>query len=314
MPAAFTGCDHLEYQNGFAPRPPFDNPPVAKHFCRMRIAFAVLVSLLALIWPAYGDDRLPTLTVGDTIYTNVLVLRVTATDIFFTSANGIGNAKITNLEPALQAQFAPDAAKAGEVDKIQSEANVEYLRAQALQAPPAPLADAQTPAATNGPAAESTNKPIARSFLGQPGPELIAEKWISAAPITDRRLLLVDFWATTNEPSVSFISTLNGFQDQFTTNLAVVGISHDSEDDVRKIESPAIKYFSAIDTQARMETALDLKKLPYALLMDSNQIVRWEGNPLSSSNKLTDSVISGLIQKYGAPPEAAPEAAPNPNP
>jgi hypothetical protein len=279
---------------------PIDSPLVAKHLCHMRMLVAILVNLLAIMWPAFGDDRLPVLRVGDTTYSNVLVLRVTATDIYFTSASGISNAKLTDLEPALQAQFAPDAAKAGEAEKIQTDANAQYLRAMALQASPAPAPDAQ---AAKSAAADSstTNKTSPKSFLNQKGPELVVEKWISAAPNMQGRFVLIDFWASTNEASRNFISKLNDFQQRFTTNLAIIGISDEPEDDVRKIVDPNIEYSSAIDTQGRMESEIELKALPYALLTDTNQIVRWEGNPLASSNQLSESVISSLLEKYGGP-------------
>lgn len=271
----------------------------------MRVKVAILVNLLTVVWAAFGDEQLPVLKVGDTTYTNVLVLRVTATDICFSSASGIGSAKLTDLDPALQAQFAPEAAKAAAVEKTQAETAAQYLRAVALQAPP-PASESQAGDSASGTNSSSTNTPIAKSFLNLPGPDLVAEKWLSASPNTKDKLVLIDFWATTNEPSQSFISKLNGFQDRFTTNLAIIGISHEAEDDVRKIVDPPIEYSSAIDTQGQMESAIALKKLPYVLLLDTNWVVRWEGNPLSSTNALTEAVISSLLEKFPpAPPPVA---------
>ncbi len=264
----------------------------------MRIVAIVLVSLMAAIWPAQGDDRLPVLKVGDTTYSNVLILNVTATDIYFSSARGIGNAKLTSLDPAVQAQFAPDAAKAGQVEQAQQQGNAQYLAAMAVRTVPPPTQDGQPGvplAATNS---SPTNKAVAKLFLNQPAPELAVEKWISASPNTQGKFVLIDFWATTNDASVKFISKLNDFQQRFATNLAIVGISDEAEDDVRKIEDPKIEYSSGIDTQEQMETALELKALPYVILMDTNQVVRWEGNPLNTTNALTDTVVAGILDKY----------------
>jgi hypothetical protein len=263
----------------------------------MRILAVILVTFLGVVWPARGDDRLPELKVDGTAYSNVLILRVTATDICFSCSSGIFSAKLTSLDPALQAQFAPDAAKAGEIQKAQEQGDAQYLAAMAIRAIPPPATDAEGGTPTVATNSSTTNK-LAKSFLDQPSPELSVEKWISAAPNTQGKFVLINFWATTNAASVSFISKLNGFQDRFTTNLAVIGISHESEDDVRKIEEPGIQYSSAIDTQGQMETAIELKKLPYAILMDTNQIVRWEGNPLNSTNALTENVVAGILEKY----------------
>jgi cytochrome c biogenesis protein CcmG/thiol:disulfide interchange protein DsbE len=264
----------------------------------MRILATVLVTLLGVIWQARGDDRLPVLKVGDTTYSNVLILNVSATDICFSSAGGIGNAKLTSLDPAVQAQFAPDAAKVAEAQKIQAEANSQYLAAMAARTGPPPAPDGQPGvpmAATNS---STTNKAVAKLFLNQPGPELAVEKWISASPNTQGKFVLIDFWASTNDASVKFISKLNDFQQRFATNLAIVGISDETEDDVRKIEDPKIEYSSGIDTQGQMETALELKALPYVLLIDTNQVVRWEGNPLNTTNALTETAIAGILDRY----------------
>lgn len=268
----------------------------------MRILVAVLINLLAIMWPAFGEERLPELKVGDTTYSNVLVLRVSASDIYFSADNGIGNAKLTNLEPALQLRFAPYALKAADREKTQAEVNAQYLAAMALRAnvAPGPDAEAEKPTAETG--SSATNKPLAKSFLNQPGPDLVAEKWISAAPNTQGKFVLIDFWATTDDASRNFIAKLNGFQQQFGTNLAIIGISHEPEEDVRKIVDPNIEYSSAIDTEGKMESALELKKLPYAILMDPSGIVRWEGNPVKNGKELNESVLSGILQKF-APPQ-----------
>ena len=76
--------------------------------------------------PASADENLPSLKVGDMVYTNVTITKVTATDIFFTSSAGMGNAKLKNLDPVLQKHFHYDAAKAGELEKARAQANSQY--------------------------------------------------------------------------------------------------------------------------------------------------------------------------------------------
>jgi hypothetical protein len=72
----------------------------------------VLVLCLAgLTLPVLADERLPLLKVGSQTYSNVTVTTVTATDIYFISSQGMGNAKLKNLDPALQKHFHYDPAK-----------------------------------------------------------------------------------------------------------------------------------------------------------------------------------------------------------
>src|SRR5208282_1510890 len=82
--------------------------------------------LLALTLAGSAEEQLASLKVGTQVYTNVLVTSVTATDIYFTHAQGLGSAKLKNLSPELQKQFHFDATKAGAAEKRQVEANAEY--------------------------------------------------------------------------------------------------------------------------------------------------------------------------------------------
>lgn len=66
----------------------------------------VLVLCLAgLTLPVLADEKLPVLKVGSQTYSNVTVTKVSATDIYFTSSLGMGNAKLKDLDPALQEHF-----------------------------------------------------------------------------------------------------------------------------------------------------------------------------------------------------------------
>jgi hypothetical protein len=67
---------------------------------------------MCLIFIARADETLPLLRVGTDFYTNVTITAVTATDIYFTSARRSGNAKLKNLDPAMQKHFKFDAASA----------------------------------------------------------------------------------------------------------------------------------------------------------------------------------------------------------
>src|SRR6185436_16892433 len=63
----------------------------------------ILLSLTTLA--ALAEEKLPLLEVNGDVYSNVTVLRVTATDIHFTHSQGIGTAKLKNLSPQLQRHF-----------------------------------------------------------------------------------------------------------------------------------------------------------------------------------------------------------------
>ena len=64
-----------------------------------------MFSLIAAVWAARADEKLPMLKAGSEVYSNVTVTTVTATDIYFTYSSGMGNVKLSKLDPALQAHF-----------------------------------------------------------------------------------------------------------------------------------------------------------------------------------------------------------------
>ncbi len=94
----------------------------------MRNKIVLLLNLIftILALTAWADEKLSVLKVGPDVYSNVIVTAVTTTDIYFSSDKGMANAKLKNLEPALQKHFHFDAAKAGAVEKAQRAANLQY--------------------------------------------------------------------------------------------------------------------------------------------------------------------------------------------
>ena len=148
----------------------------------MRAAAFILFGLLVAIGSVRADEKLPVLQVGSNTYSNVTVTVVTATDIYFTYAGGMGNAKLKLLSPDLKKHFGYNARQAGEVEQRQTAANTQY-RLQAANPPPSrPAADedAVPPAAAAQPSglswgtdlpaamnqARSENKMVLLDFTG----------------------------------------------------------------------------------------------------------------------------------------------------
>jgi thiol-disulfide isomerase/thioredoxin len=148
----------------------------------MRAQSFIVFSLIAAVWAARADEKLPVLKAGINTYSNVTVTTVTATDIYFTYAGGMGNAKLKQLSPELQKHFGYDPKQAQEVEQKRAAANAQY-HIQAINQPaPRPQADesaapppsaAQTselswgtdlPAALNQ--ARSENKMVLLDFTG----------------------------------------------------------------------------------------------------------------------------------------------------
>ena len=135
----------------------------------------------------------------------------------------------------------------------------------------------------------------AKSFLGAKAPELVVEKWLTAAPDSKGKFVLIDFWATWCGPCRRAIPELNAFQKKFADKLVVIGISNETEEVVAKFADPKIEYASAIDPQARMKNLVEVKGIPHCMLIDPQGIVRWEGFPLLDGHELTEQVIAVIV-------------------
>src|SRR6266436_7573629 len=104
----------------------------------MRVTIVILLNLILTSLAVWADERLPVLKVGADIYTNVTVTAVTSTDIYFTCNKGMLNAKLKNLEPAVQKHFGFDPEKARHAELQQVQADAAFRAEAAKPAPTRP--------------------------------------------------------------------------------------------------------------------------------------------------------------------------------
>lgn len=250
----------------------------------MKFNIVKLLSVLAIlgILPGRAEEKLASLQVGSEVYSNVVVTTVTATDIYFSHARGMGNAKLKNLAPELQKRFKFDPAKGRAVEKSQAEATDLFLR-QAATNRTALAKPQEERVEIEGPTLDENGELIAAklyatSVRGQRPPQIIIEECLTPQPDTTNKFVLVDFFATWAEPAREAIPHLNELQARFRTRLVVIGLSNEPADVIRKMTTPPIHYFVGTDTQARTLSALQVRALPHSILIDPSGIVRYEGH------------------------------------
>ena len=74
----------------------------------------------------------------------------------------------------------------------------------------------------------------------------------------------------------------------------VIGLSNQTEQEVRKMTEPRIDYAVAIDTQQRASSAFGVERIPHAVLIDPKGVVRFEGHP----GYLDERKLEKLLARY----------------
>jgi len=153
------------------------------------------------------------------------------------------------------------------------------------------------------PAIKEGKRMWAKSFLWTEAPPLVVEKWLTRQPETKGKYMLIEFWATWCPPCRKSIHLLNRFHEKYGKELVVIGISDEAEAAVRKLKEPAIRYYSAIDTKARMKSQVGVWGIPHVILVEPGGYVIWEGFPLLKDYELKEETIEKILaigRKTGA--------------
>ncbi len=258
----------------------------------MKIMTARLLLLLCLATlTVCANETLPLLVIKGQSYSNVTVTAVSATDVFFQYAGGMGNAKLKDLDPKLQAHFHYDPAKGVQMEKQRATNNILYKEYLSTNQPAA-----HRDAVAAGADADDFVAPkiFARSICGQRPPVFVVEKWLTKKPDFTGKFIMLVFWKTSSEYSRATIPLLNSFLGKYHDRLAIVGITNESEDALRAASCPPIDYAVAIDTQASMAQALEITSVPHCILIDPHAFVRYEGPP----GYLDDEKLEHFLTKY----------------
>jgi cytochrome c biogenesis protein CcmG/thiol:disulfide interchange protein DsbE len=271
-------------------------PRSIKYNCAASVAGASL--FLSVLAPG-AEETFPILKVGNEVYSNVTVTAVTPTDVYISYAGGMDNLKLKDLDPGLQKHFGYDRVKAGATERLQREGNAQFsaeISKKKAAAPSRPVAEVETPRPPDDVGDIVVPKLYAKSFRGRFAPQLIVEQWLTPAPETTGKFVLIDFWATWCGPCRQSIPHLNDLQAKFKDRLVVIGLTDESPEKVRGMTSPQMNYSVGTDRQKQTSRLVEVKGIPHAMLIDPRGIVRFEGMP----GYLTESGLERLLSKYGS--------------
>jgi thiol-disulfide isomerase/thioredoxin len=139
----------------------------------------------------------------------------------------------------------------------------------------------------------STNVGKSTNWQGKQAPAFYVEEWL-ANPIDDveDKVRVVEFWATWCPPCRKSIPHLNEYSKHFGEDVAFVGVSNESADKVREfMKKTPMEYGVALDKSGKMKNTISCSAIPLAMVISSDGIVRWQGNPLRMPREVIESVL-----------------------
>lgn len=134
----------------------------------------------------------------------------------------------------------------------------------------------------------------AKDLRGTPAPELAVERWITARPALEGKVVIIDFWATWCPPCRKSIPHLNELAERFPDDVVVIGLSNESQRDFQKgmdRYSLSIDYDIGLDETSAMARTISLRGIPHALVMSGDWIVRWQGYPPELDARTLEQIV-----------------------
>ncbi len=139
----------------------------------------------------------------------------------------------------------------------------------------------------------SKNTGRSNNMQGKNAPTFYIEEWVANETSVSGRVRVVEFWATWCPPCRKSIPHLNELAKQFGDDVAFVGVTAENKSKVDAfMEKTPMEYGVAIDTSKKMQNAIRCRAIPLAMVISSDGIVRWQGNPASLTAGTIQQILS----------------------
>ena len=235
-------------------------------------------------WLSAAEIQIPVLQVGSTIYSNIVITDVTATDIYFKHSSGVGNTRLRYLEPDLQQRFNYNPEIAAETERqqdISSAISANDIYKAALSRQRAARQEADVSVAAGSAEINPFADPVSNSSLiNKPIPDIKVEKWFSEKPPSAAgKCIIILFWTSQSEACRRVIPELNALQKKHPDDLVVIGITSETEREVSQVTDNNIGFFYGNDPKSATSHATGVTSVPCVLLADSKGIIRYQGHP-----------------------------------
>jgi len=145
--------------------------------------------------------------------------------------------------------------------------------------------------------AQNKNKLSALNYQGKQLPVALGkEEWITEKKDLAGKVVVLDFWATWCGPCRKASPILNKLQIKHEGKLEVLAIggANDDEGKQRKyVLAHKNAYSNLYDKRDSINNALEVRGIPHTVIMSTDGVIRWQGNPLNSSfTKILEQIIA----------------------
>lgn len=135
--------------------------------------------------------------------------------------------------------------------------------------------------------------------IGQDAPEIVITNWLKNAPKSkgfSGKITVIDFWATWCAPCLETIPHFNQLVEENRSNPDLVFLAL-TEEKVSKV-MPFLKRvpFNAVvvtDTSRQTFDNFSANAIPFCVVIDSKNKIRWFGNPGSINSKIISHIVKG---------------------
>jgi thiol-disulfide isomerase/thioredoxin len=131
------------------------------------------------------------------------------------------------------------------------------------------------------------------NMLGKRMPPLVPAL-LASPPGADSGVLLVDFWAPWCVPCHESVPVLNRLQRTYgARGLRVVGMAREPPAELAAFTRRVpLAYPVGCDPGGALFATLGVRSLPYAVLVDRNGIIVWQGDPSSLGRSTIETTLA----------------------